>query len=177
MFNNKIAQDFSALNKELKAFAMHLTRDKYAAEDLFQDTAVRVLRNGDKYREGTNFKAWVMVIMRNTFINDYRKKKRRGMMYDSSPEEYLISGVANSVENEGENNFVMTELMTMISKLEEGLKKPFFMSYEGYKYEEIAQQMKLPLGTVKSRIFQARKKLKKQVNALYSEKQYHVTAA
>lgn len=177
MENNKIAQEFFSLKKELQSFAIYLARDKHTAEDLFQDTAMRVFRNGDKYHENTNFKAWVMVIMRNTFINYYRKKKRTKEVYDNSDDSYIMNSLSNSVQNQGENNFLMKELMGMIESLEEGLKKPFVMSYEGYKYEEIANEMQLPLGTVKSRIFQARKQLKKQISIQYNEENYRLTAA
>ncbi|MGK0365930.1 MAG: RNA polymerase sigma-70 factor (ECF subfamily) [Saprospiraceae bacterium] len=177
MENTKIAQDFYSLKKELHAFAMHLIRDKHLAEDLFQDTAVRVFNNVDKFHSNGNFKAWVMVIMRNTFINDYRKKKRRRKIYDCNVNTFTFNSLSNSVENEGEKNFLMRELMSMINDLDEGIKKPFVMSYEGFKYEEIATEMKLPLGTVKSRIFQARKQLKKHISLLYKEKIGFLTAA
>lgn len=177
MNNAKFAKDFYALKKELQAFAMHLVRDKHLAEDLFQDTAVRVFNNLDKFKSNSNFKAWVMVIMRNTFINDYRKKKRRRKIYDSNVESYTFDSISNSVENEGERNFIMRELMDMVESLEGGIKKPFLMSYEGFKYEEIANEMELPLGTVKSRIFQARKQLKRQVSLLYKEKIGELIAA
>ena len=175
--NCKISQDFFSLKKELQAFAMHLARDKHLAEDLFQDTAVRVFKNVDKFSSNSNFKAWVMVIMRNTFINDYRKKKRRRKVYDSNVDTFTFNSLSNSVGNEGENNFVMRELMGMIDKLEEGLKKPFVMSYEGFKYEEIAKEMNMPVGTIKSRIFQARKQLKKHFYLLYKEKSELLAAA
>jgi len=175
--NCQIAQDFYSLKKELQAFAMHLVRDKHLAEDLFQDTAVRVFKNVDKFSKNSNFKSWVMVIMRNTFINDYRKKKRRRKIYDKNVDTYTFNSLANSVENEGEKNFVVMELLGMIERLDENIKKPFVMSYEGFKYEEIAKEMELPVGTIKSRIFQARKQLKKQFSILYKEKSETLVAA
>lgn len=168
MMNHKeFSTEFDKWTSYLKGFAYNLTRDKHLAEDLYQDTAVAVFRNQDKFATGTNMKSWVGVIMRNLFINGYRRKKRRNLIFDNSPENYLINSSENKVHNEGEGNILMTEMLSLVNDLPDGLKIPFLMTYEGYKYEEIAQKMEMPIGTIKSRIFQARKVLKEQVRLLY----------
>jgi len=166
MTKREFSTEFEKWTSYLKGFAYNLTRDKHLAEDLYQDTAVAVFRNQDKYSDGTNMKAWLGVIMRNLFINGYRKKKRRGLIFDDSKESYLLNDNENPVSNEGETNIVMTEMLEMVDELTDGLRIPFVMTYEGYKYEEIAQHMQLPIGTVKSRIFHARKILKAKIQIL-----------
>ncbi len=167
MTKREFSTEFAKWTSYLKGFAYNLTRDKHLAEDLYQDTAVAVFRNQDKFSSGTNMKAWLGVIMRNLFINSYRKKKRRGLIFDNSKESYLLNDNNNRVTNEGEGNIAMTEMLSLINGLEDGLRIPFVMTYEGYKYEEIASHMQLPIGTIKSRIFHARKILKAKLSVLY----------
>lgn len=167
MTNREFSTEFEKWTNYLKGFAYNLTRDKHLAEDLYQDTAVAVFRNQDKFTSNTNMKGWLGVIMRNLFINSYRKKKRRSLIFDNSKENYLLNDSENQVTNEGEGNIAMTEMLDLVNDLSDGLRTPFVMTYEGYKYEEIAQHMQLPVGTVKSRIFQARKTLKAKLSILY----------
>lgn len=149
-------------NAMLHAFAFKLTGNFTDAQDLYQDTALKVLKNAEKFKPGTNFKAWSSTIMRNIFINDYRKKKRRSVITDSTDNNYYINSGDQSVINEGEKTLKYDELMLMIDDLPENLKRPFLMSYQGFKYDEIAKELEAPLGTIKSRIFFARKTLKER---------------
>ncbi len=167
MTQREFSAEFEKWTAYLMGFAYKLTRDKHLAEDLYQDTAVAVFKNHDKFTSGTNMKAWVGVIMRNSFINGYHRKKRRGLVFDDSKESYLLNDTKNKVTNEGEGNIAMTEMLNLVNELQDGLRIPFVMTYEGYKYDEIAQHMNLPIGTVKSRIFQARKILKTKLSLLY----------
>ncbi len=146
----------------LYSFAYKLTGDFTDAQDLYQETAVKVLKNADKFRQGTNFKAWSSTIMRNIFINNYRKKKRRGVIVDSTDNNYYINSGDQTVVNGGARNLRMEELMEMVDDLPENLRTPFMMSYQGFKYDEIAEQLDAPLGTIKSRIFFARKTLRER---------------
>ena len=98
----------------------------------------------------------------NIFINDYRKKKRRGVIVDSTDNNYYINSGNTIVSNQGEKQLGFDELMEMIEDLPENLKQPFMMSYKGFKYDEIAEQLEAPLGTIKSRIFFARKTLRER---------------
>jgi len=163
---NQMQEQIDKIGSSLRAFSLKLTGNSVDAEDLYQDTAVRIITNADKYRQGTNFKAWAVTIMRNIFINNYRKKVRRNMIIDQTPNNYYINSGEEGVTNAGESNVALGELISLVNSLPGEFKDPFMMAYQGYKYEEIAEQLEAPLGTIKSRIFFARKKLQK----LYKEK-------
>ena len=159
---------FNKLTTLLNSFAYNLTKNSEDAADLYQETALRALSNKDKFRPGTNFKAWSFTIMKNIFINNYRKKVKRNTIIDSTDNMYFINS-GSIVENDAEKNILMKELNRMIDSLEENLKIPFEKHHEGYKYQEIADELDLPLGTVKSRIFFARKALKTMIQAQYGD--------
>lgn len=153
---------FDQYTKSLRAFAFHLTQDKVDADDLFQDTACKAFRYRHQYQPHTNIQAWLMTIMRNTFINEWRRRKRRMKLQENDVPGVTMGSTA-SIQNQGTGNIVMAEIFKVINSLDKGLSEPFLMAYQGYKYDEIAEHMDLPLGTVKSRIHQARKILKKQL--------------
>lgn len=148
----------------LKPFAVSLTRDQESAKDLLQETLFRALANRDKYNVGTNIKAWMYTIMRNIFINDYRKKARQNTVFDNTPNDYLLDYNQQAVSNTAEKSLSLKEIQSSINKLPDIFKQPFLLYYEGYKYNEIADDLKEPLGTIKSRIHFARKLLKEQLN-------------
>jgi len=104
--------------------------------------------------------------MRNIFINAYRKKSKRKTITDGTDNQYYINSVQNIIKNEAEQKFMMDDIQNAISELSDEFKIPFLMHYEGFKYLEISEELDLPLGTVKSRIFFARKHLKKTL-AIY----------
>ena len=156
-----IYEMIESVSSSLRAFAMKLTGSEQDANDLYQDTSLRIISNAEKFRPGTNFKAWAVTIMRNIFINNYRKKMRRGVILDQTPNNYYINSGDRTIVNDGEGNTAYKELLKMVSDLPEEFKRPFWMAYKGYKYDEIAQELNAPLGTIKSRIFFARRKLKK----------------
>ncbi len=147
----------------LRPFAFTLTRDNEAARDLMQETLYRALANREKYNAGTNIKAWMYTIMRNIFINDYRKKSRTQTVTDTSDNGFLINHNQLAVSNTAEVNLGMKDIRTSIHKLPDIFKHPFVLYFEGYKYNEIAALLKEPLGTIKSRIHFARKLLKEQL--------------
>lgn len=151
---------FDSLEKVLRAFAMKLCSNKTDADDLFQETAYRAYKNHMKFKAETNLKAWLMTIMRNTFINKYRKAKRNRTIKDWTSTDYLIDSGEYSVTNFGESNIAIEEIESMIAKLDDTLAVPFRMRSIGYRYQEIADELSMPIGTVKSRIFLARKELK-----------------
>lgn len=159
---------FNKLTSLLHSFAYNLTKNSEDASDLYQDTALRALSNKDKFRPGTNFKAWSFTIMKNIFINNYRKKVKRNTIIDSTDNMYFINSAVN-IENDAENNILMKELNSMIISLDDSLRVPFLKHFAGYKYQEIAEELDLPLGTVKSRIFFARKALKSMIHAQYGD--------
>jgi RNA polymerase sigma factor (sigma-70 family) len=168
--NKKIMADreFNSLlldNAEfLKPFAINLTRDNEAANDLYQETLYKALANQEKYNTGTNIKAWLFTIMRNIFINNYRRKAKQKTIFDSTPNDYLLNLKQATVPNSAENNIRVKEIQTAIQQLPEIFRTPFLLYFDGYKYNEIADVLHEPLGTIKSRIHFARKLLKEQIS-------------
>ena len=148
----------------LKPFAINLTRDTEAANDLYQETLYKALANQEKYNTGTNIKAWLFTIMRNIFINDYRRKVKQKTIFDSTPNDYLINLKQASVSNAAENSMRIKEIQAAIQQLPDIFKTPFKLYFDGYKYHEIAEVLDEPLGTIKSRIHFARKLLKEQIS-------------
>jgi len=153
------------LNAEsLKPFAITLTRDSEDAKDLFQETLYRALANEDKYSIGTNIKAWLYTIMRNIFINSYRKKSKQNIVADVSANEFLLNSAKATTANDAVASLNMQEIYKVINNLPEIFKSPFMLHYDGFKYDEIAVMLHEPLGTIKSRIHFARKLLKAQID-------------
>ncbi len=147
----------------LKPFAITLTRDNEAAKDLFQETLYRALSNQDKYNVGTNIKAWLYTIMRNIFINNYRKRAKQSTILDSTPNEFLINHAQGAVANEAIAGINLKEVQKAIYQLPEIFRNPFLLYFDGFKYHEIADMLGEPLGTIKSRIHFARKLLKTHI--------------
>lgn len=162
-------QNLHLLTDSLNAFAYSLTKNNDDARDLFQETAFRAIHNKDKFRPETNFKAWTFTIMKNIFINNYRKKVKSNTILDHTENTFFIDSGSEKVTNDGSRNMLMKELNKMIDSLEDSIRIPFLMHHEGYKYNEIAEQFELPLGTVKSRIFFARKALKEMIRKSYGD--------
>ena len=144
----------------LRPFAVTLTRDHETANDLLQETMYRALANKEKYNVGTNIKAWLYTIMRNIFINNYRRKAKQHTIFDSTPNEFLRNYNQSVVANPAEGNMKLKEINKALESLPEIFKKPFMLYFDGYKYHEIADMLQEPLGTIKSRIHFARKLLK-----------------
>lgn len=162
-------QKFFKLESMLLAFAHSLTKDREEANDLYQETAYKAFRYRDKFQPTTNFKAWILTIMRNTFINGYRRKRRQQTFLDSSDNDFLLNSTETTV-NLGESNIMQEEIVRAIDMLEDKLRIPFLMQYQGFAYEEIAAQLDIPLGTVKSRIHFARKTLREALEHWYQAK-------
>jgi RNA polymerase sigma-70 factor (ECF subfamily) len=147
----------------LKPFAITLTRDQEAAKDLFQETLYRALANRDKYNVGTNIKAWLYTIMRNIFINNYRRKVKQNTIFDSTPNDFLLNQNQAVVANAAEVNLRLKDIQEAVHNLPGIFKNPFLLYFDGFKYHEIAEMLGEPLGTIKSRIHFARKLLKNQI--------------
>lgn len=148
----------------LKPFAMKLTRDVESAKDLIQETLFRALSNKEKYNAGTNIKAWMYTIMRNIFINNYRRTSKQNTIFDSTPNDFLLDYNQVTIANAAETTMTLKEIKEAVYNLPEIFKNPFELYFEGYKYHEIADILAEPLGTIKSRIHFARKLLKEQLN-------------
>jgi len=147
----------------LRPFATTLTRDAEAAKDLFQETMYRALANKEKYNVGTNIKAWLYTIMRNIFINNYRRKSKHNIVLDHTANDFLLNYKQVTVANEAISNINSKEIQEAIFNLPEIFKNPFLLYYDGFKYHEIAETLHEPLGTIKSRIHFARKLLKAEI--------------
>ncbi len=161
------SQLFNQYHRYLFSFALKLSKRKEDAEDLLQETMMRAFRNKSKFQVGTNFKAWSSTIMRNTFINGYRKKKRRNM-YQEPIDSHAYSLEIDPSYNQGIESLQMEDLQTVLDAIGESYSVPFLMFYNGYQYDEIAERMNIPIGTVKSRIFFARRKMRENIEKLYA---------
>lgn len=148
----------------LNPFAITLTRDHESAKDLVQETMYRAIANREKYNNGTNIKAWLYTIMRNIFINNYRKKIKQNVISDSTPNDFLLDYNQSAISNLAESKIRIKEIQSAIYYLPSIFKDPFLLYFDGYKYHEIAEILYEPIGTIKSRIHFARKLLKKKIN-------------
>jgi len=158
----KFQSNLMSLQANMLNFAYMLTSNRDDAYDLLQDTTLKALDNEDKFTEGTNFKGWVFTIMRNIFINNYRRGARQATVVDTTENLYLLNIAQDSGMETPEGSYSVSEISDSISDLPEEFRIPFSMHVAGYRYNEIAEHMQLPLGTVKSRIFFARKKLQQR---------------
>lgn len=154
-FNSRLL----ALEANMRNFAFILTSDRENAEDLVQDTMLKALDNADKYSENVNFKGWVFTIMRNLFINNYRRISRAATIVDTTEDLYHLNLSQDSGLESPEGSYAAKEITKAIEAFPDEYRIPFSMHIAGYKYNEISEEMSLPVGTVKSRIHAARKRL------------------
>ncbi|MBU6343608.1 MAG: RNA polymerase sigma factor, partial [Bacteroidetes bacterium] len=138
-FNHKL----STLTTLLHSFAYNLTKNSEDAKDLFQETTYRALFNRDKFQQGTNFKAWMFTIMKNIFINNYRKKVKANTILDTTDNQFYLNSGNHATSNAAEGNILLHELNTMVDSLDESIRVPFLMHFEGFKYQEIADELDL----------------------------------
>lgn len=153
------SESVTAYQTVLRSFALKLTRDMEGARDLTQDTILKAFMNKEKFQSGTNLRAWLYTIMKNIFINKYRRAMRSSVFNDPTEEQYFINSTPLTNRNEGESELIMEDIGKAMGDIRENLRTPFMMSYKGYKYDEIASMLNVPLGTVKVRIHNARKEL------------------
>lgn len=168
--NKMSAREFQTkvidLQNFLKPYAYNLTNDFDDTQDLLQETMYKALNNKDKFEEGTNIKAWLYTIMKNIFINNYRKKTRMKTTNDSTENTFFLDSGQHDEPNAAQSKLIMEDLMGLVESLPNEYKIPFIRHHHGFKYQEIADELSLPLGTVKSRIFLARQELKKKLSKL-----------
>ena len=156
-------KDLLALQEELLRFAYKLTADREEANDLLQETSLKALDNEGKFETGTNFRGWMYTIMRNIFINNYRKIVREQIFVDQTDNQYHLSMPQDSGFVSTEGACDLKEMYRIVNALPRDYKVPFSMHVSGFKYREIAERLGLPLGTVKSRIFFTRQKLQHEL--------------
>ena len=152
-----------AIQSNLLNFAYMLTGNRDDAYDLLQDTTLKVLANEEKYAENVNFKGWAFTIMRNIFINNYRRVTRSATVIDQTEDLYHLNVSQDSGIDSPEGSYAAGEISAAINSFQEEYRVPFSMHVAGYKYSEIAERMNLPLGTIKSRIFFARQRLQEML--------------
>jgi RNA polymerase sigma-70 factor (ECF subfamily) len=140
-------------------FALSLTSNTDKAHDLVQETFLRALTYQSKFSSDTNLIAWVYTIMKNTFINDYRRNVKAKTTLGSQSDRLQISFTKDDFYPSVDSIHAEKEIYKKIALLEDEFREPFQLFLNGYKYKEIAEKLDLPLGTVKSRIFFTRKKL------------------
>lgn len=164
MTNLEFNRELSNVKSTLFSFALKLTSDHQDAQDLFQEAATRGYRYCSRFEMGTNFRAWMSTIIRNTFINQYRAKQKKRTV--SEPIESFTFSIENRniVANQGEMNLRIQEINKVLDQLNDIYRIPFMMHFQGYEYKEIAAHLSLPIGTVKSRLHTARARLKKMIN-------------
>ncbi|GIV39736.1 MAG: RNA polymerase sigma factor [Thermonema sp.] len=147
----------------LRPFALRMVKDQDAADDLIQETLYKALKNKDKFSIGTNLKAWLYTIMKNTFITRYQKASRRQTFVDTTDNQHFINSGERTAHNAALSHLMTEEIMHAIDALAEHYRLPFLMYYRGFKYQEIADRLGIPIGTVKNRIHIARKQLKEKL--------------
>jgi len=160
MENITLNNQICSYESSLQSFALKFTNDLDDAQDLVQDTIMKAIRCSALYKQGTNLRGWLYTIMRNTFINDYRRKSKRYLLIETS-DELSSAQLRHCADiNMGESNFVNEDIKRALTKLPEAHSMPFLKYFEGYKYHEIADELNIPIGTVKTRIHLARQQLK-----------------
>jgi RNA polymerase sigma-70 factor (ECF subfamily) len=158
-FNTRIISEKGSL----KSYALSLTHNLEDAQDLLQDTYLKAIKYRAKFEDSTNLRAWLFTIMKNTFINAYRRNTKIKKLVSTGDEIALNRAFKQNSYEQSESRINAKAIIKEINGLTDEYKVPFTRYYNGYKYEEIAHEMNLPLGTVKSRIFLARKILMKSL--------------
>src|SRR5690606_3033328 len=159
-FNTLVVQHTDSL----KGYALHFTRDNEDANDLVQDTVLKAVTYYGKFKDGTNFKGWLYTIMKNTFINHYRRFVKTNSVVSKTDEISHANLSHSATRNAGENKFIMEDITGAMRRLSDEYYVPFSMYFEGYKYHEISEHLCIPIGTVKTRIHVARKVMKKALD-------------
>lgn len=155
--------EFNTIDKvsaNLKPVAIKLTKDIEQANDLMQETLIKAFVNREKFKEGTNLQAWLYTIMKNIFITNYQRIARRKTLLDQTDNQHILNTSDKTIENKAYSNFAMEEINTAIDKVKKIYRVPFKLYFKGFKYQEIAEALDIPIGTVKNRIHMARQMLK-----------------
>jgi len=163
MTRTQFQSNLQEVQENLRRYALKLTRDTNDADDLVQDTSLRALTHRDKFVSDINFKGWMMTIMYNIFLNNQDRVERRRKIFDTTVDILNVPLVTEGGYSTPDGAMNIREIYSEIEKLSEHTRTPFKMFLSGYKYSEIAEKIGIPEGTVKSRIFFARKALQKSL--------------
>lgn len=153
----------------LRSFAMSFTHNADDADDLVQETMLKAIRYAARFKDGTNLKGWLYMILKNTFINYYRRNIRIKNFMVNQVDVSLDAMDSGATHNQGVNKCVMDDINRALNLLQPQYVIPFLRYFEGYKYHEIAIELAIPIGTVKTRIHIARSILKKNLK-MYEDK-------
>ena len=163
MSSNDFNTELIGLSNSLEFFALSLTRNDEDAKDLVQETMVKAITYRDKFVKETNLKAWCYTIMKNTFINNYRRAIKANTIIDQTEDLYFLNSKRSEDGTIPDSALAYKEIRSKVDALEDDYRIPFEMHNKGYKYKEIADYLDSPIGTVKSRIFLARRRLMDQL--------------
>ena len=156
-------KELLAIRPNLMNYAYQLTLCEEDAEDLVQETLYKIIKNAKQFVTEYNFKGWAFTILKNIFINDYRKTTNRKQINDTTPNEYFLNLTTLYTQETPDALISDKEIFEVVNSLHDELKIPFIYYLQGYQYQEIAEKIEIPLGTVKSRIYFARKKMQKRL--------------
>ena len=163
MTSVEFSTTLAKLRPTLRVFTNKFTLNREESQDLVQDTILKALLYRNKFREDTNLKGWLFTIMRNTYINNYRKAQRERTSHDNTQSLYFLNIPDVYTFNRPERSVEFKEVWRNMNSIKDELLIPFKMHATGYKYHEIANHLNLPIGTVKNRIFHARKEIQKKL--------------
>lgn len=157
------ANNLLNIQSELFNMAYNLTSDRNSANDLLQETSLKVLMNQEKFQGQTNFRGWVFTIMKNIFINEFNRTTRNRTYVDQTDNLYFLNAGANAQTESVEDTCTLGDIKRMVNSLPKDSRTIFNLYLAGYRYREIADRLNMPLGTVKSNIFFTRQYLQKQL--------------
>ena len=163
MTTTEFTTKISGLRSTLLLFTRRFTHDRDECLDLVQDTMLKALTYQNKFREDTNLKGWLFTIMRNTFINNYRKNQSSKTSTDKTKDLYFLNVEDEHTFNRPHESMEFNEIWRNVGTIKDELLVPFKMHITGYKYHEISDHLNIPIGTVKNRIFHARKEIQKRL--------------
>ena len=142
-------------------FAVYLTRNPPEADDLVQETYLRAFRFADRFTPGTHLRAWLFQILRNTFLTFYRVRERESAIADDGVPDWDVPMFHDAPENSSSVMEAHTDLERALRRLPEEFRTVLLLAeVEGMPLEEVARVMECPVGTVKSRIFRAKERLR-----------------
>jgi RNA polymerase sigma factor (sigma-70 family) len=167
--SQEFTQQIWTFKDSLRGFAISFTRNEDDADDLVQETMLKAIRYIEKFQQGTNLKSWLFMILKNTFINNYRKRNKLKSYIAETAGIAMVDVKVNLTLNEGEGKCMMEDIHKELTKLSFDCYYPFIKYFEGYKYKEIADELQIPIGTVKTRIHMARNILKKNLKTYYRD--------
>ena len=183
MVDNVIENDFTnetlPHRDALFNYALKISGNTDDAQDLVQETYYKAYRHFDKFQSGTNSKAWMFMILKNSFINNYRKSKREPYKLDYEQIQNFYENVKsdradeNNLDKDFYNDLFDDELTEAIDQLPTKMREVFLLcDLEGYSYEETAELVGCPIGTVRSRLHRARHMLQENLFEYAKDKGY-----